>query len=99
MDVAAGVNLSDHDGIGVRGTLSLRPSSRIRIGMEAKGNHLGTSCPGGSMIMMLAIDEGGRRAALRTGVEDFPLASSAQSSAAALAAHFKLSLSCAVRYP
>jgi len=96
MDVTASVDSSDHDGVGVLGGLTLKPSSRLRIGVEAKGKRLGTPCPTGSMSMKLALEEGGRRAALQTGLDDYPLESLAAGPAPALAGHFRLSLSCSL---
>ena len=46
--------------------------------------------------MKLALEEGGRRAALQTGLDDYPLESLAAGPAPALAGHFRLSLSCSL---
>jgi hypothetical protein len=99
MDVTAGVDCADHGGVGVEGGVALRPSSRLRIGLEAKAHQLGTPCPTGSMNVKLAVEGGGRRAALQTGIENCPLGNPASGQTEMLAAHFRLSLSCSLRCP
>jgi hypothetical protein len=98
MDITAGLSVSDQEGFGILGRLALRPSSRLRLGMEAKGGHLGTSGPIGSMNMKLGVETAGRSAALALGIEDYPLCSLARP-AADPARFLSVILSCSFRSP
>jgi hypothetical protein len=96
MDATTEVSVSDNEGFGARGALSLRPSSHLRIVVEGRGERLGSSGPAASMIMKMAVEHGTQRAAIQTGIEDYPLAGPASSPGKALASHLRLSLSCSV---
>ena len=98
IDVTSGVDFSDHDGLGVLGRMTLKPTSRLRFGVEAKGDQLGTPFPTGSLSMRLAVEKGDGKAALQTGIEDCPLKSLAAGPAPTLSGHFRLTLSCSTRY-
>jgi hypothetical protein len=73
MDLAAGAGVSDQEGVDLFGSLNVMPSTRFRLGVEAKGCRLGTRGPAGSMIMRLAVQGAERSAALVAGLEDYPL--------------------------
>ncbi len=93
VDITPGVNFSDNNGVRAHGGLTLRPSSRIRIGVEARGSELGTPHATGSALMKLEIAGGVQRVVLQTGIEDYPL------EIPAAAEHFRLSLSCSLHCP
>ena len=95
MDVTAGVSLTDQEGIRLLGALSLKPSSRLRVLVEARVNRLAASSPNGSMTVKLSFERGGQRAAVQTGMEDCPLTGRQ----ACIARWFRLSLSCSIRRP
>ena len=99
VDLRGGVGISDHDGVGIHGSLTLRPSSALRLGVEAKGERLLALAPSGSVLTRLAIESGGRSAALWIGIEDCPLGSGHGRPAENLAAAFRARLSCAFRGP
>ena len=98
LEIAAGLGISDHEGYGVLGRLSVRPTGMLRIGMEAKGERLCASTPTGSLFMKLAVESAGRDAELRIGVEDCPLGGS-RAGPADLAAIFKARLSFTIHGP
>jgi hypothetical protein len=74
VDLAAGLGLSDREGMNLLGRLALRPSSRLRLTAEARGGRLGTPKPIGSVSSKLAVETEGRSAALSAGLQDYPLA-------------------------
>ena len=93
MDVTAGVSLSDREGVRVLGALSLKPSSRLGILVEARADRLAAASPDGSMTVKVSFERGTQRAAIQTGFEDFPLTWRN----ARFAECFRLSLSCSIR--
>ena len=97
LELAAGIGISDHDGAGTSGRLTVRPSREICVGIEGKGERLGAASPAGSVIMKLAVESEGRSAALRIGIEDYPLGGSARCTPSDLAPLFRMRLSCTAR--
>jgi hypothetical protein len=96
LEVTTALGVSDNEGADARGTLTLRPSARLRIVAEGRGDHLGTSGPAASMCVKMSVENGDQRAAVRAGIEDYPLAGRCPSPAKVLASHLRLSLSCSV---
>jgi hypothetical protein len=96
LEVTTALGVSDNDGVDARGALALRPSPHLRIVAEGRGDHLGSSDPAASMCVKMSLENGNRRAAVRAGIEDYPLAGPRPSTAKVLASHLRLSLSCSV---
>jgi hypothetical protein len=93
------MDLSDRDGVCLRGAVALSPSRRFEIRLEGKAAQLGTPRPEGTASLKFTLESQGRRASLETGVEDYPLASAVATGRGVPGAHFRLGLSCSARAP
>jgi hypothetical protein len=93
VEARAGVSLSAADGAVLRSALTVRPSSRLGLGMEAELARAAAASAAATLTASVSVSGRSTRASLKAGLADYPLAGTA----AGLARYFRLTLSTSVR--
>jgi len=93
LEAKVGLSLAGDGGTVLRSALALRPSSRLRLGMEAELSRAEGASTGATLTASVSVFGRSSRASLKAGMEDYPLAEKA----AGVARFLRLTLSTSFR--
>jgi hypothetical protein len=93
VETRAGISLGGADGVVLQGSLAVRPSSCLGLGMEAELTHAEAASAAATMAVSVSISRRSTRAMLKAGLEDYPVAGTA----AGPARFLRITLSTSIR--